>query len=274
MPRKTLMLLALGLVLAPVLHAQTVDEILARHYEARGGLEKLKALNSKRVTETTTGPLNDTDSSTVERKRPAMFRTVMTTHGMTRVYACDGRRTWVVFPLGQSRPKVLNDQANKESLVDSDIEGPLVDYQSKGHTVELMGKEPVEGGDAYKLKVTKSYGKTEYDFLDAKTYLLVRTDTRDTIQNAFGDLKGAAGYNIVVDSRTTFSDYKDVDGYMEPFSMVRSDKGSPPVYKTTISKIELNVPLDDSLFAVPADADSTYMSEKGTTKKSSGKKKH
>ena len=43
-----------------------------------------------------------------------------------------------------------------------------MDYKAKGNTVELMGKEDVEGTPAYKLKVTKKSGNIEYDYLDAQ----------------------------------------------------------------------------------------------------------
>ena len=42
------------------------------------------------------------------------------------------------------------------------MEGPLVDYRRKGHKVELLGKEKVEGVDAYKLKLTLKGGEVKY----------------------------------------------------------------------------------------------------------------
>jgi len=74
MPRKTMMLLALGLLLAPIAHAQTVDDILAKHYEACGGLAKMKAVNTMRVTGTITLGPGMESPFTMERKRPGMRR--------------------------------------------------------------------------------------------------------------------------------------------------------------------------------------------------------
>jgi hypothetical protein len=241
MLRKTIMLLALGLLLAPIAHAQSVDDILAKHYEACGGLAKLKALNTMRVTGSMTMGPGMEAPFTMERKRPGMRRMEFTIQGMTGIQAFDGAKTWSLMPfMGKKDPEVGTDEDNKNALDDADFDGALVDYKTKGHTIELMGKEPVEGADAYKLKVTKKNNNIEYDYLDAETYLLVKTE---------GKIKRRG---TEMDGETTYSDYKDVDGLMQPFSMEVGTKEMKQ--KLAFSKIELNVPLDDARFAVPAGA--------------------
>jgi outer membrane lipoprotein-sorting protein len=289
MLRKIMTLIGLGVLLsAPVVYAQTVDEILAKHYEACGGLTKMKAVNSMRVAGTiTVGPGMEAPF-TMERKRPGMRRMEFTIQGMTGIQAFDGAKTWSVMPfMGKKDPEVGSDEDNKNALDDADFDGALVDYKTKGHTIELVGKEAVEGADAFKLKVTKKNGNIEYDYLDAETYLLVKTEGK--IKRRGTEMEG----------ETTFSDYKDVDGLMQPFSMEVGAKEMPQKQKMTFSKIELNVPLDDARFAVPAGAtgaapaaaaapadtsksgaattaaapDSTKKDTKGKTSKSSSKKK-
>jgi len=241
MLRKTIMLLALGLLLAPIAHAQSVDDILAKHYEACGGLAKLKALNTMRVTGSMTMGPGMEAPFTMERKRPGMRRMEFTIQGMTGIQAFDGAKTWSLMPfMGKKDPEVGTDEDNKNALDDADFDGALVDYKTKGHTIELMGKEPVEGADAYKLKVTKKNSNIEYDYLDAETYLLVKTE---------GKIKRRG---TEMDGETTYSDYKDVDGLMQAFSMEVGTKEMRQ--KLAFSKIELNVPLDDARFAVPAGA--------------------
>ena len=243
MLRKTTMLLALGLLLAPIAHAQSVDDILAKHYEACGGLAKLKALNTMRVTGSMTMGPGMEAPFTMETKRPGMRRMEFTIQGMTGIQAFDGAKTWSVMPfMGKKDPEVGTDEDNKNALDDADFDGALVDYKTKGHTIELMGKEPVEGADAYKLKVTKKGGNIEYDYLDAETYLLVKTEGK--VKRRGTEMEG----------ETTYSDYKDVDGLMQPFSMEVGTKEMKR--KLAFSKVELNVPLDDARFAVPAGATS------------------
>jgi len=245
MLRKTMMLFALGLLLAPIAHAQTVDDILAKHYEACGGLAKMKAVNTMRVTGTITLGPGMESPFTMERKRPGMRRMEFTFQGMTGIQAFDGTKTWSVMPfMGKKDPEVGTDEDNKNAQDDADFDGALVDYKTKGNTIELTGKEQVEGADAFKLKVTKKNGNIEYDYLDAETYLLVKTE---------GKVKRRG---TELDGETTFSDYKDVDGLMQPFSMESGAKEMPQKQKLTFTKIELNVPLDDARFAVPAGATS------------------
>ena len=243
MLRKTILLLALGLLLAPIAHAQTVDDILAKYYEACGGLAKMKAVNTVRVTGTMSMGPGMEAPLTIERKRPGMSRLEFTIQGMTGIQAFDGSKTWSVMPfMGKKDPEVGTDEDNKNALDDADFDGPLVDYKPKGNVVELMGKEPVEGADAFKLKVTKKNGNIEYDYLDAETYLLVKTEGKRKIRGT--EMEG----------ETTFSDYKEVDGLMEAFSMESGAKEMPQKRKLAFSKIEMNVPLDDARFAVPAGA--------------------
>ena len=245
--RKLLTLLALGVLLASVAQAQTVDEILAKHYEAQGGLEKIKVLNSLRITGTMgVGPGMEAPF-TMERKRPGKQRIEFTIQGMTGIQAFDGEKTWSVMPfMGKKDPEVGSDEENKNAQDDNDFDGVLVDWKAKGHTVELAGKESVEGADSFKLKVTKKNGNVEYEYLDAETYLLVKTESKMKRRG------------MEFDGETTFSDYKDVNGYMQPFSMESGAKGMPQKQKMTFSKIELNVSLDDARFAFPgAAADSS-----------------
>ena len=250
MSRPILTLLTASLLLGPMLcmgtplaHAQTVDELLAKHYEACGGLDKMKAVKTMRVTGTMAiGPGMEAPF-TMERKRPGMQRMEFVVQGMTGIQAFDGQRTWSVLPfMGKKDPEVGSDEDNKHQQDDADFDGALVDWKAKGHTIELAGKEAVEGADAYKLKITKKNGDIEYDFLDAETYLLVKTQGK--VHRRGTEIEG----------ETTFSDFKDVDGLMEPFVMETGAKEMPQKQRLTFAKVELNVPLDDSRFAVPAGA--------------------
>jgi outer membrane lipoprotein-sorting protein len=243
MIRKTLLLLALALpavMLAPLAQAETVDEILAKHYEAMGGLAKLKALNSMRVTGTMAiGPGMEAPV-TMERKRPDKRRVEFQVQGMTGIQAFDGEKAWSLMPfMGNKDPQVSSDEDNKNEKDDADFDGSLVDWKEKGNSLELMGKEPIEGADAYKVKVTKKNGNIETMYLDAETYLLVKTE---------GKVKRRG---TEIEGETLFSDYKDVDGYMMPFTMEQGAKGMDRRQKMTFTKIELNVPLDDSRFTMP-----------------------
>lgn len=241
MLRKLLPLLALGLLIAPVSRAQTVDEIVAKYCEAQGGLEKLKALNSMRVTGSITiGPGMEAPI-TMDRKRPAKRRMEVSVQGMTGIQAFDGEKAWSQMPfMGKKDPEAASEEDSKLEKEDSDFDTPLVDWKAKGHTVELVGKESVEGAEAHKLKITKKSGTIEYYYLDAETYLLVKQEGKTKRRGT------------EIEGEVTFSDYKDVDGYMLPFTIEQGIKGAPQKQRMTFSKYELNVPLEDARFTMPA----------------------
>jgi len=241
--RKTLAALVVGALLAPAVHAQTVDEVLARYYEAQGGVAKLKALQSVRVTGTmAVGPGMEAPF-VMERKRPGKQRMEFTFQGMTGIQAFDGEQAWSVMPfMGKKDPEPASAEDSKLQKEDADFDGPLFDWKSKGHTVELVGKEPVEGADAFKLKLTRQNGNVEYHYLDAETYLPVKQEGKRKRQGT------------EIEGEIYMSDYKDVDGYMMPFTMEQGMKGAPQRQKMTFTKIELNVPLEDARFGMPVAA--------------------
>jgi outer membrane lipoprotein-sorting protein len=121
----------------------------------------------------------------------------------------------------------------------ADIDGPLIDYKAKGNTVELLGKEKVEGADAYKLKVTLKNGVVRTMYVDAEHFLEIKEESRRTIR----------GSEMEMD--TIVGDYKEVDGLMLPHSVDAGAKGSPQRQKLVIEKIEINVPIDDARFKMP-----------------------
>jgi outer membrane lipoprotein-sorting protein len=262
MMRKTMLSLAFALLLAPVVHAQSVDEILAKHFETQGGLEKIKAVTTKRAVGTMgVGPGMEAPI-TMEMKRPGMRRIEFTIQGMTGVQAFDGERSWALMPfMGQKDAELASEEDSKIERDQSDFDGPLVDYKAKGHTLELVGKESVEGAEAFKLKLTKKSGEVEYYFLDAETYLLVKQEGKTKRRGT------------EFDGEQIYSDYKDVDGVMTPFTMEMGAKGMPQRQKMTFTKIEMNVPLDDSRFAFPGKAAAADTTKAVKTEKKAADKK-
>lgn len=244
MPRKLLLSLALGFLLAPVAHAQTVDEILTKHYETQGGLEKMKGVTTRRMIGSMGMGMPGMEAPiTMEMKRPGKRRIEFTIQGMTGVQAFDGEKGWSLMPfMGQTDPEVSSDEDSAKERDEADFDGVLVDWKAKGHTVEFAGKEMVEGAEAFKLKVTKKNGDLEYHYLDAETYLLVKTEGK--VKRRGTEYEGEQIY----------SDYKEVDGVMVPFAMEMGAKGQPMRQKMTFSKVEMNVAIDDARFVMPAKA--------------------
>ncbi len=177
----TLAASAFVLLAAPEERPLTVDQVVQKHVEALGGAAKLNAIQSLVVT----GKafiLGQTEAPiTIQVKRPNLMRLEMTFQGRKVVQAFDGTTAWTINPVDQfgARQSTMKDTRAAQESSDF-IGGNLVDYKSKGNAVELVDKEELEGVAVYKLKITKKNGSIEYDYLDAKSFLPVRTEGRRT----------------------------------------------------------------------------------------------
>lgn len=242
---RKLLLCCLMMLLAGVAVAEdlTVDQIVAKNIQARGGMDKLKAVKSVRMTgKMTVGPGMEAPITLVE-KRPKNLRLELTLQGMTAVQAYDGKTGWAIMPFqGKKDPEPMGEDDLKDAEEQADLDGPLVDYKEKGNKIESMGKEAVEGGDAYKLKVTLKNGDIRYFYLDPDSFLEIKTESKRTVRGAEREME------------TTIGDYKEVEGLMVPFSMEAGIKGTQQKQKITIDKVELNPAIDDSVFKMPAPA--------------------
>jgi outer membrane lipoprotein-sorting protein len=243
MLRKCVMgLLVLALPALPAA-AQTVDELIAKNIEARGGMEKMKAVQGIRMTgKMMMGPGMEAPL-TLEIKRPHNVRMEFTFQGMTGVQAYDGKTGWQISPFGgKTDPEPMSPEELKQADEESDMDGPLVDYKTKGHTVELVGKEKVEGSDAWKLKVTLKNGTVQYTYLDADSFLAIKEETKRTVRGSETEIE------------STLGDYKEVGGLLIPHSIQSGAKGRPEKQNIVVEKVELNPKIDDARFKMPAAA--------------------
>ncbi len=219
--------------------AQTADELIAKNVEARGGLEKIRAIASMRLT----GTLSIGDAkmpSVLEVKRPNKTRWEFTLDGQTAVQAYDGTTAWAVAPFaGKPDPEPMSAEDLKDMELQADMDGPLVDYRAKGHRVELMGLEKIGGRDAWRLKVTLRNGDVRDVYLDLKTHLQIVTVARRMVQGRPAEIESELG------------DYRQVGDVMLPHFFETRARGVPQKQSVRFEKIELNVPIDDSRFRMP-----------------------
>jgi hypothetical protein len=221
--------------------AQTAEELINKNIQAKGGMEKIKAIKSVRITgKLTLGP-GFRASSVQENERPNLVRKAMSLQGMTAVTAYDGTTGWQIQPFeGHKDPELMGEDAMKDLLLDADFDGPLVDYREKGNTVEFMGHDVVDGDDALRLKVTLKNGDIIYYFLDPDTNLEIRKEVQEFI-------RGSVRERVI-----ELGSYKPVAGVMYPYSISRGPKENPSGQTLTVEKIEVNLPIDKADFALPA----------------------
>ena len=244
------LLTALGLRAAPpapetpaakAAPSPTVDEIVGRYVAARGGIEKLRSLNTLRQEgRVHAGPGRD-GLVTREIKRPGKIRFELTVQGVTSVFASDGHRGWKVAPLeGDAAVKPLPDEALIDAREQADIDGPLVDWKSKGSRVELAGREAVDGRDAWKLKLTLKSGGVMNAWVDVESASLVRTEATRQVR----------GKPVRIDTR--FGDYRKTSGILFPHRVEVRAVGRPQELRILVDKVEVNPPLADARFVPPA----------------------
>jgi hypothetical protein len=241
--RHAVIVLIATLCFAPfsaTLFAQTADELIAKNIEARGGMEKIQAIKTLRMTGKFDGGGGFVASVGQENQRPNLIRETFFLQGMTAVQAYDGSTGWQVQPFGGKKdPELLGEDDLRDLLLDSDFEGPLVNYKEKGTAVEFLGHDTVDGDDALRLKITLKNGDIIYDYLDPDTFIEIRRDIQQFI-------RGAVRERVV-----GLGSYKPVNGVMFPFSISQGSKGHPDEQVTTVHKMEANVTIDPADFMLP-----------------------
>ncbi len=236
----TLLAVVAACAVAACAQELTLEQIIAKNIQARGGLEKLKSVNTMRITSKMSMANGMEVSIVSEMKRPNSTRSETMLQGMTAVSAFDGKTGWAIMPFqGKKDPEPLPETRLKDMIEQASFDGVLVDYKEKGNKVELVGKESVEGAPAYKLKVTFPSGNTRYIYVDSESFLEIKTETKMNINGTD------------MESEAFIGDYKSVDGLMIPHSTTGSVKGSGQKMTQTVQKVEINVPLDDARFKMP-----------------------
>ncbi|MGI8482180.1 MAG: hypothetical protein ACR2MF_08990 [Chthoniobacterales bacterium] len=234
-------------MLSPALNAQelkrpTVDDLVAKNVEAKGGAEALRAMQAVRLTGkmlVNGGQLEFAYQQT--KKRPGEVRTEATLQGMTMIEAFDGTQGWKISPFqGRKDPEKMSADDAKELMEDAEIDGPLVDWKTKGSTVEYLGTEDVDGTMAHKLKVVRKNGDVSYVYLDPDHFLEIRTMTQRVKRGAQMEIE------------TDYGDYEKIAGVFLPFSIEAGRKGSTDKQKIVLEQADANVPVDDAAFHFPA----------------------
>jgi len=241
MLKKAVFLTLAGALLATPVAAQELDEVLDNYYEAVGGIDAWKSVESMRATGALVmAGMGIEAPFVVTTKRPNMVRLEFTFQGMTGVQAYDGETAWMLMPfMGRTDPEVMPIDMAKDVIDQADLDGALIGWQESGHQVELLGKEETAGTEAYKIKVTKKNGDVEYYFLDSEYYVPIKVEGSSMQQGR------------MVEFETILSDYKEVGGLMIPHSVEARPKGAPSGQVITLDQVEIDVDIDESTFAMP-----------------------
>lgn len=233
-------LCAIGL--AGLASAQTAEELVARNLQAKGGIEKIKAIRSLRTAGLLQGSGGFSAQYSTVAVAPNLYRKMISLQGMTDITAYDGSTGWHINPFqGRKDPELMGEDDLRGFTEEADLYGPLVDYQRKDNRVEYLGHDTVDGDDVYRLKVTLANGDIFYYYLDPDTYLEIRIESVQFIRGS------------VRENFQNLGCYKQVAGVYFPFSIEIGSKQHPSdTAKLTIDKMEANIDLNPQEFKVPA----------------------
>jgi hypothetical protein len=227
-----------AVLLASAASAQTVDDVVRRYLDARGGIVKLRSVQSLRLTGTMELP-GVSAPFVLELKRPNKMRTQFTVEGQTGIRAYDGRTAWEQLPLPGEKPRAMAPDDAVEAREQADVDlSPLIDAAAKGYTVELLGRDRLPGGDTWTLLVRGREGAPRTLHLDARTHLVVETLDRRNVDGKD------------VEFVTEVGDYRSEEGLVFPHRIEVGPRGSAERQRLVIHKIEVNPVLDDARFTV------------------------
>jgi hypothetical protein len=236
--KKILSLTILILVIVFMAGAQdlTLEGILANHYKAVG-YEKLQKVNTILMT----GTMIQQDAMPVKifRMRPDKFRMEFDIQDITAYQGYDGQVAWWTAPwTGNPKPQVMPADRARDLKSRADFDGLLYNWKEKGHVVQLAGLDTIGQALAYKLKVTKNDGSTEYYSIDTSNFLVQKRIYFRTIR----------GQEVPMEYY--YTDYRSVQGVMFAFTqdlMV----GGQPYNSLQFDEIELDKPIDVQVFHMP-----------------------
>ncbi|MDR3716493.1 MAG: hypothetical protein P4L51_27110 [Puia sp.] len=219
-------------------HAQTVDEIINKNTEARGGKDKINSIQTIHLESSVEVMGNDATSSTFIVNGKG-YKNMLNFNGQQIIQCVTDKGGWSVNPLmGQTRPQALSADQIKAAQSQLDLSGPLVDYAAKGNKVELAGKEVVNGASAYNLKVTTKDNIPLNLYIDSASSNLVK----------FTSSMNMGGQQM--ETTITFSDYRKTEsGYV--FAYAQQITLPQVTLNITHNKVEINGTIDPTVFDMP-----------------------
>ncbi len=220
--------------------AQTLDEIIANHTKAIGGLEKWRSFSSVKKTGQSKFGNFEIPFTEVETKEGST-RNDLTIQGLSMVQVFDAKTEsgWSINPFqGSKEPRKMNEEQTQGNRERGDMAGDLTCYKEKGWRVEYLGTDDIDGVEAHKLMLTKKSGSITYYYVDSQSWLIIKT----SVKMKFEDKE--------VEGDTQYSDFQTIDGVTIPMSVDNISNGQMQG-QTIYSKVEFNVEVKPEIFVMP-----------------------
>lgn len=232
----TFALLLSGLC-SSTLSAQSAEEIVQKHIEAKGGAEAWKKVKATHM-EMTASMMNMELPISIWIEAPDKMRNVVSFQGKEIITVVNGNEGWMVNPMmGNTKAEPMPESALKDIKDQADLAGPLMDYKAKGHSIEYLGADDMDGTEVYKIKLTEKEGDMTTFFIDKDSYMLLKMTSKKMVN-------GQETENSI-----EFSDYRKVDGLSFAFSTTSGMAGQN--FESKITELKVNPSIDSKLFSKP-----------------------
>jgi len=202
----------------------SLDEIIARHTEARGGRAAINAINAEFVDQDITENGNTVNARYLCDKEPAFRIDIYATGKHTFCEGLDSKGPWI-WPQAQAaaRDGVADGAKSAIQGIQFNLYG-LHAFPGLGNRLSLEGRQAVANTDYYVIGVNMPGSYHTYLYLDPKTFLVMR---RRDDRAPHPDLNAARKY-----LETQYFDYRPVSGVMAAFAQHQVDLGSGAVNQT------------------------------------------
>lgn len=247
---KKVSLIAVALTISFFAQAQTADEIITNYFENIGGLEKLKSVKGVKMTAQLNQQGMEIPLEIIQMSDGRQMTVINFQGKELKQGVFDGQTLWSHNFMTMKAEKGDDETTKNMKLDMNDFPDPFIDYKEKGYSVELLGKETIDGAETFKIKLTKEPitvdGKKEdsisFYFFDVDNFVPIAMQT---------EVKSGPAKGMI--SEVTMSDYDEVEGLYFPFSMTQGIKGQPGA-PIRINKIELNPMIDEKEFNFPEES--------------------
>ncbi|MBN2633213.1 MAG: hypothetical protein JXR66_06640 [Bacteroidales bacterium] len=222
------------LLAAVIVNSQSLEDIVKK-YSTANKLDKVAAFKTIRISGNMSMMGMDIPVE-VWMKKPDKIKSVTSINGQEVTQVFDGTKGYVMNPLtGASTPVEMSAAETKQILRNNMFNNYLDSYLKEG-ALTLEGDENVNGKAAHKIKAVLDGGISMIMYIDKSSGLMVKSSA--TVP--------AEGMTMTVDSYPT--DYKELNGLFLPMKTTTAAQGME--FVLTYTKVEVDVPMDDSIFTV------------------------
>ena len=220
----------------------TIGDVIDRNTKAMGGRAAIEAVHSIEVNLHIVDPGFEVDGI-YHAARPGRMRIDVQAGGKSVfTEAFDGQNGWQWNGKGNQEPASQKAAAALRHGVE--LPGKLFglhELESRGHKVELIGRQKIDSIDYYALRLTLSDGYTTTLYVDPNSWLITR---RRDVRPLHVDVDPTP---TTIEQRS--SDFREVSGVQFAFASTEIDlKTGKELESSKISSIKVNPPLDESIF--------------------------